>query len=188
MSSQFILSLLLLLFRNVFAVSDQNSLFRSDEYAHGKFGIFPVQTFRSSDVQGPLLNYWSQSRACNDGKYTLLTPRGSSVNQSGPAIVDQDGNLIWFKEYGHSYNANIYQFRNESYLTFWSGKESFGGRGDGTVYMVRPLRRSVGQSGKNTDSDIRSTSTMRRHTRSTVPTAFPLICTSSTSPAMTRLC
>ncbi|KAJ5831804.1 hypothetical protein N7474_000115 [Penicillium riverlandense] len=128
--------LLLLLCRDVAALPDQNSLFRSDEYSNGEFGSWPVHNYRSSDIQGPLLNYWSHSRACDDGKYTLLTPRGASVNQSGPTIIDEDGNLVWFKEYGSTYNANVYQFRNESYLTFWAGKDSFGGRGDGTLYML----------------------------------------------------
>lgn len=142
MSPLLVSSLLLLLFRDVFALPDQTNLFRSDEYDHGEFGVWPVHNYRSTDIQGPLLNYWSQSRACDDGKYTLLTPRGASVNQSGPTILDGEGNLVWFKEYGTTYNANVYQFRNESYLTFWAGKDAFGGRGDGTLYMVRPLDRS----------------------------------------------
>ncbi|KAJ5621032.1 hypothetical protein N7510_005016 [Penicillium lagena] len=136
MSPLLVFSLLLLLFRDVSALLDENSLFRSDEYSQGEFGSWPVHNYRSSDIQGPLLNYWSHSRACDDGKYTLLTPRGASVNQSGPTIVDENGNLVWFKEYGSTYNANVYQYRNESYLTFWAGKDAFGGRGDGTLYML----------------------------------------------------
>lgn len=120
------------------ALADEPNLFRSEAYAEGFEGFWPLQSYRSADVQGPILNYWQHSTACNDGKYIILGPRGDSVRRSGPMILDPEGHLVWFKDYPTTYNANVYRYKGEPYLTFWAGDDSIRGHGDGTYYMVRP--------------------------------------------------
>jgi hypothetical protein len=51
-------------------------------------------------------------------------------------ILDQNGDLVWFKEYGTTYNFNIHSFRGEDYLTFWTGNDGVRGHGNGIYYMV----------------------------------------------------
>ncbi|KAK9855192.1 hypothetical protein MYU51_002491 [Penicillium brevicompactum] len=58
-------------------------------------------------------------------------------------ILDQDGDLVWFKEYATTYNLNIQSFRGEDYLTFWAGNDGIGGHGDGTYYMLNSQYEEV---------------------------------------------
>ncbi|GLI75227.1 hypothetical protein PoHVEF18_003480 [Penicillium ochrochloron] len=93
--------------------ADQEPAFRSQKYAKGFDGPCPLQRYRSADVSGPILNYWQRSVTCEDGLYTILAPRGDSVRQSGPMIVDQQGHLVWFRRYKSTYNANVYEYKGE---------------------------------------------------------------------------
>lgn len=127
---------LLVLVLCISATADQEPRFRSQKYAKGFDGPYPLQRYRSADVSGPILNYWQRSVACQDGMYTILAPRGDSVRQSGPMIVDQLGHLVWFKRYKSTYNANVYEYKGERYLTFWAGDDSVRGHGEGSYYMV----------------------------------------------------
>lgn len=116
--------------------ADIQPYYQSTSYDMSRFGAWPLQGYISSKLSGPILNYWQRSRACEDGSYTLIAPRGDSVRQTGPMILDQNGDLVWFKEYKKTYNLNIYSFRGEDYITFWAGNDGIGGHGDGTYYMV----------------------------------------------------
>jgi hypothetical protein len=133
---------LLLLVLSISGTADQEPRFRSQKYAKGFDGPYPLQRYRSADVSGPILNYWRRSVACQDGLYTILAPRGDSVRQSGPMIVDDQGHLVWFKRYKSTYNANVYMYKGERYLTFWAGDDSVRGHGEGSYYMVS-LRHSL---------------------------------------------
>lgn len=130
------LSLSLLLIPAI-ASPDQDPRFRSEKYAQGFEGPFPLQRYRSADLSGPILNYWQHSTACQDGLYTILSPRGDAVRHSGPMILDQEGHLVWFKRYKTTYNANVETYKGERYLTFWAGDDSVKGHGEGVYYMVR---------------------------------------------------
>ncbi|KAJ5907159.1 uncharacterized protein N7473_004075 [Penicillium subrubescens] len=127
---------LLLLVLSISGTADQEPRFRSQKYAKGFDGPYPLQRYRSADVSGPILNYWRRSVACQDGLYTILAPRGDSVRQSGPMIVDDQGHLVWFKRYKSTYNANVYMYKGERYLTFWAGDDSVRGHGEGSYYML----------------------------------------------------
>ncbi|KAJ5272402.1 hypothetical protein N7478_007527 [Penicillium angulare] len=118
------------------AAADQENRFRSEKYAHGFEGPFPSQLFSSFFAQGPILNYWEKSPACDDGLYTIISPRGTSVRHSGPMILDNEGHMVWFKEYKTTYNANVYEYKGERYLTFWAGDDTVRGHGEGTLYML----------------------------------------------------
>lgn len=128
--------LLLLTLLSTGSLADEANLWRNENYANGSDGAFPLQRYRSTDVHGPILNYWQRSRACDEGGYTILAPRGDSVSHPGPMILDAEGHLVWFKEYPTTYNANVYTYKGERYLTFWAGNDAIGGHGDGTAYLV----------------------------------------------------
>ncbi|KAJ5222088.1 uncharacterized protein N7469_010975 [Penicillium citrinum] len=124
------------LFCTGLAYADEANLFRSEGYANGFDGHWPVQSYRSAGVFGPILNYWQDSPACKNGQYTILAPRGDAVQRPGPMILDEEGHLVWFKDYPTTYNANVYLYKGEPYLTFWAGDDSIRGHGDGTYYMI----------------------------------------------------
>ncbi|KAJ5673234.1 hypothetical protein N7507_002361 [Penicillium longicatenatum] len=118
------------------AVADRENDFRSEKYAHGFEGPFPLQHYSSASVSGPILNYWEKSVACDDGLHIFISPRGGSVRHSGPMIMDNQGHLVWFKEYKTTYNANVYTYKGQRYLTFWAGDDQIRGHGEGILYML----------------------------------------------------
>ncbi|CAG7927706.1 unnamed protein product [Penicillium olsonii] len=125
------------------ANADLQPFYQSAGYDMSQYGAWPLQSYLSSRISGPILNYWNRSQACEDGSYTLIAPRGDSVRHTGPMILDQSGNLVWFKEYPTTYNLNIQSFRGEDYLTFWAGNDGIGGHGDGTYYMLNSRYQEV---------------------------------------------
>ena len=129
-----VLILLVLVIARVQA--DHGPYFQSAAYDEGKFGEWPTETYRSSPIVGPALNYLQYSDECKDGLYTFIAPRGNKVANPGPMILDQDGHLVWTKRYGQSYNLNVYTFKGQDYRTFWMGNDGVGGHGEGAYYMV----------------------------------------------------
>ncbi|KAA8642932.1 hypothetical protein EYZ11_001065 [Aspergillus tanneri] len=126
----------ILVFVCSFAQADHGPFIQSSEYAEGKFGAWPTETYRSTSIVGPALNYLESSPQCKDGQYTFVAPRGLGVATPGPTIIDQDGHLVWSKNYGQTYNLNMYQFKGQSYLTFWLGNDAVAGHGEGVYYML----------------------------------------------------
>lgn len=119
------------------ALADREAHWRSQRYKAGYDGPFPVQRYSSKGVRGPILNYWQHSEACSDG-YVMLAPRGPAVRKPGPMILDSEGHLVWFKEYEDwvTFNLNVYTFKGERYLTYWTGDHVDGGHAIGSGYMV----------------------------------------------------
>ncbi|KAE8154206.1 ASST-domain-containing protein [Aspergillus avenaceus] len=116
--------------------ADSGPYLQSSAYDEGRFGEWPTETYRSSPIVGPALNYLQHSDKCKDGLYTFIAPRGSRVAHPGPMILDQDGHLVWTTEYGQSYNLNVYNYKGQDYLTFWMGNDGVGGHGEGAYYML----------------------------------------------------
>lgn len=119
------------------ALADREAHWRSQRYKAGYDGPFAVQRYSSKGVRGPILNYWQHSEACSDG-YVMLAPRGPAVRKPGPMILDSEGHLVWFKEYEDwvTFNLNVYTFKGERYLTYWTGDHVDGGHAIGSGYMV----------------------------------------------------
>lgn len=125
------------------ALADHSPYQQSDAYDTGLLGSWPTETYRSSPLLGPSLNYIQHSALCNDddGLYTLLAPRGYNVRTPGPMIIDQDGHLVWTKGYGQTHGVGVSRFRGTDYLTFGVENDGIRGFGDGVYYMVSsPLR------------------------------------------------
>ena len=123
------------------ALADHSPYQQSDAYDTGLLGSWPTETYRSSPLLGPSLNYIQHSALCNDddGLYTLLAPRGYNVRTPGPMIIDQDGHLVWTKGYGQTHGVGVSRFRGTDYLTFGVENDGIRGFGDGVYYMVSPL-------------------------------------------------
>lgn len=116
--------------------ADIEPFFTSEAYDQGIYGRWPQQSYHSSPVVGPILNYLQHDERCDDGKYTMITPRGASIASPGPMIIDQNGSLIWTKHYGPTYDLKVQEYRQEKYLTFWIGDDGVVGHGSGSYYMV----------------------------------------------------
>lgn len=116
---------------------------QSTAYDDGEFGAWPTESYQSSPVIGPSLNYLLHNEMCDDGRFTMLAPSGGVVRTPGPMIIDQNGHLVWTKQYGRTENVNVYRFKDASYMTFCVGDSFIAGYGDAsTCYMVR-LRRQL---------------------------------------------
>lgn len=126
-------------------LGDREAHWRSHRYKGGYDGPFPMQRYSSKGVRGPILNYWQRSEACSDG-FVMLAPRGPAVKKPGPMILDSDGHLVWFKEYDDwvTFNLNVYMFKGEMYLTYWTGNHVDGGHATGSGYMVSFLGLDLG--------------------------------------------
>lgn len=112
--------------------------YRSDvPYDASAYGSYPTQNYVSSDVEGPRVNIFGQLTGDDDGIYTMLNPRGSGVEHSGPLILDNDGNMVWSSSaYGNTYNLQSQEYNGQLYLTFWAGDDSVGGHEQGYCCMV----------------------------------------------------
>lgn len=130
-------SLLVLTIILVHARADYGPYQQSAEYDDGAFGEWPTECYRSNPVIGPSLNLLQDSQLCLDGQYTFLAPAGQAVDTPGPMLIDQDGHLVWTKQYGPTSTVGVYSFQGTTHLTFCVGKDYVAGYGDAdTCYMV----------------------------------------------------
>lgn len=110
---------------------------QSTEHNTGLLGTFPTETYRSSPLIGPSLNYIQDSLLCHDELYTLLALRGSDVRTPGPMIIDSDGHLVWTNiGYGNTHAVGVYEFKGHRYLGFGVEDNGLKGFGDGVYYLV----------------------------------------------------
>jgi hypothetical protein len=129
------LSLLLTAVSHVLA--DVTAYINDAEYDNGTYGPYPANTYVSTDIVSPRPNYLQSHQECDNGQYTLVTPRGPEVPEPGAAILDGHGNLVWWVGgYNQVYNLMAQEFNGAKYLTFWAGDDTVGGHGAGQYYMV----------------------------------------------------
>lgn len=103
----------------------------------GIYGAYPSQKHVTVDYASPRVNIKQWSEECDDGQYVLLTPRGSSVDNPGPMILDNKGSMVWFgKEFGMVTDLKVQRYKGEDFLAFWSGRDD-GTHGYGRYYMVK---------------------------------------------------
>ncbi|RMD42051.1 hypothetical protein DV735_g3095, partial [Chaetothyriales sp. CBS 134920] len=75
------------------------------------------------------------SDKCEDG-YVFLAPKGPSVKDRGPMILDSAGNLVWMSnQYLMSMDLNVQTYKGKQYLTFWTGRQA-GTAGAGEYKML----------------------------------------------------
>ncbi|PYI15364.1 hypothetical protein BO99DRAFT_255033 [Aspergillus violaceofuscus CBS 115571] len=131
-----LLSLLYLFY--VFAVPQLRRLhLRTDLswYDLGLYGFGPSQDYVSFDYESPLVQISEQGSGC-DSRLTFLAPRGDSVAQPGPMILDPRGELVWMKHnWEITQDFRVQRYQGADYLTYWEGDE-IEGRGYGAWYML----------------------------------------------------
>lgn len=110
----------------------------SEALDNGTYGYYPIRTYATSVATSPQTNFLQHSEECDDGLYYFITPRGWSLTNPGPMILDYDGELIWSADYGgQAYDFMVQKYLGEEYLTFWLGDDRVRGHGSGFYYMVR---------------------------------------------------
>jgi hypothetical protein len=109
---------------------------------NGTFGYYPSRAFMTEDgISAPHTNWLQWDEQCDDGKFYFLTPKGWSIPQPGPMILDSRGDLVWSKHFanewgGTAYDLMVQRYRGQDYLTFWTGDDQIRGHGSGTYMMV----------------------------------------------------
>jgi hypothetical protein len=121
------------------ALAHDEALYNSQEYNNGQLGQYVTQTFVSTYVTAPKVNFAKSftNPACDDGSYLFIAPRGEKA-KSSVCILDASGSLVWTTDdyEGQAYNLQVQEYKSKKYLTFWAGNNSIGGHGVGKYYMV----------------------------------------------------
>ncbi|WPH03451.1 putative oxidoreductase [Acrodontium crateriforme] len=119
------------------ALGDLAVLDNNAEYNDGRFGPYVTQSYRSSDVNSPRLNFMKPFTSCDDGSFLFVAPRGGKAG-SKPYILDAKGHLIWTADhhYGEVYNFQAQVYKGQQYLTFFAGDDTIRGHGAGKYYMI----------------------------------------------------
>ncbi|GAA5890440.1 hypothetical protein JCM8208_004874 [Rhodotorula glutinis] len=98
--------------------------------------VAPVQSFYSApNLSPPEVNVLTHDAARTSEGYTLLSYRGSAVEQAAPIILDNNGSLVWSGAeagYGDSMDLRHQTYKGEDVLTFFSGSFYSGGYGYGS--------------------------------------------------------
>lgn len=104
-------------------------------YDLGLYGFGPSKSYASFDYESPIVAISEWGSGC-DPRYTFIAPRGDSVANPGPMILDAQGELVWSKwNWGTTQDFKVQHYRGEDFLTYWEGGQ-VAGRGYGTWYMV----------------------------------------------------
>lgn len=134
-------NLTLILFAIPLVTSTEAPPYDNDpDYDEGKYGGYPIQNYKSSDITAPRYNILQHSPKCDDQLFTFLSPRGYSGGVRRPHIVilDSKGALVWSGGWENQqiYNFMMQRYRGNDYITFWAGNDAIGGHGAGYYYMV----------------------------------------------------
>ena len=101
----------------------------------GVYGPYPTRDYVSFDLNSPKPSRVRWDDSC-DGGYIFVGPNGPSVPQSGPVIIDTNGELVWMShDWGAIMNFNVQTYKGKNYLTFWAGNKS-GSVGQGDMLML----------------------------------------------------
>lgn len=117
---------------------------------NGTFGYYPYRTYATvEDITSPQINFLQWDPLCDDGLYHFITPRGWSLSNPGPMILDNYGELVWSHHFDNKFGGQAYDFmvqtyKGQDYLTFWLGDDRVRGHGSGWYYMVRTNRTLTG--------------------------------------------
>ncbi|CAK3918115.1 hypothetical protein AC578_9942 [Lecanosticta acicola] len=101
----------------------------------GLYGAYPSQHFATFPLCAPQPKHIRWNEKCDNG-LILMTPNGPSVERPGPMILDSKGELVWMSDdFGTTANLKVQNYKNESYLTLWSGEKA-ATSGSGVYFMI----------------------------------------------------
>ncbi|RAK99953.1 arylsulfotransferase family protein [Aspergillus ibericus CBS 121593] len=104
-------------------------------YDLGLYGFGPSRSYVSFEYESPAVQISEWESGC-DSRYTFFAPRGDSVAQPGPMILDSKGELVWMKyNWDVTQDFKVQRYQDTDYLTYWEGGETEG-RGYGAWYML----------------------------------------------------
>ncbi|KAK5114128.1 hypothetical protein LTR62_002698 [Meristemomyces frigidus] len=109
---------------------------------NGTYGSYPTRSYGTVEgLRSPQTNYLQWNERCDDGLFNFITPRGWSLPDPGPMILDNNGDLIWSEHFegessGQAYDFRVQKFMGQEYLTFWLGDDRVRGHGSGFYYML----------------------------------------------------
>lgn len=102
------------------------------------YGYYPFRTYETISQISPQLRVLTDSPECHDGRYTFITPRGYSISDPGPMILDSKGDLVWVKSTGgQAYDFKVQNYQGGQYLSYWVGDDRVRGHGAGDYHVVR---------------------------------------------------
>jgi Arylsulfotransferase (ASST) len=109
------------------------------------------------DLAPPVLTVATATRSALPGSVFLAPKRKSG--QSGPTILDERGNYVWFKPSAKGVvvdDFRVQSYRGESVLTWWEGKTSDGGYGEGTWVIADHSYREIARirAGRGLKGDL----------------------------------
>jgi hypothetical protein len=106
-----------------------------DAYQDGVYGDPPQQTFHSSNITAPVLNYgtWRKDLLTGDESSHIFLTLGYDV--SGPYVFrDDDLSLVYADpSFEYTMNARVQAINGTDYLTFWHGVRN---RGDSQGFCL----------------------------------------------------
>lgn len=101
------------------------------------YGYYPYRAYQSTHLHSPETRVVTKTPECDDGLLTFFTPRGYSIPDPGPMILDGNGDLVWgMTTPGQAYDFVVQDFQGEKYLSYWVGDDRVRGHGSGDYYMV----------------------------------------------------
>ncbi|KAM0753034.1 hypothetical protein T439DRAFT_188133 [Meredithblackwellia eburnea MCA 4105] len=128
-------ALLLPLFLHL--ASADSSYFQSSEYTSGALGLSPVQSYYSSSLTPPEVNFLTNVTSEASTNYTMLTFRGTAAKQPAPMILDNAGDLVWSgSTFGQSMDLTTQELFGEKVLTFFNGSFYSAGYGLGQWMII----------------------------------------------------
>ncbi|OQU95280.1 hypothetical protein CLAIMM_01511 [Cladophialophora immunda] len=121
---------------NAQSLPSDRTVYSSQLYDWGFLGPYPQQSYKSWSGTAPRLNFVRWDEQCGDSGLNFISPRGHMVSAPGPLIMDSRGELVWSEDrYGQAMDFKVQQYREQNYLTFWTGSDS-GTFGTGSYVML----------------------------------------------------
>ncbi|KAK8196091.1 hypothetical protein M8818_007243 [Zalaria obscura] len=125
-------------------VAADHAIYTDSNYQEMAYGLYPNQNYTSNpDVNSPIFQV--NTNATDDAQlasHVFISPRGTAVsavdNGVAPMIFDSsDLSLVWANSsYGQTFGIRVQEYKNENYITFWSGKPQSQGYGRGYYIML----------------------------------------------------
>lgn len=109
---------------------------------NGTYGYYPTRSYATAEgLRAPETNFLQWNERCDDGLLYFITPRGHSLPDPGPMILDRRGELVWGRHFenkfgGQAYDFMVQQYKGQDYLTFWLGDDRVRGHGSGFYYLL----------------------------------------------------